>query len=403
MTLPRITAIGGQAGLSVLVLALLAGCASTQYGSDAFDAQLMPSTADVAEQSQYRDYHFLRPSSAYQDAVDARIAALSATPMTEAAVVETALLQDDGVQDLMHEYWVLRPGFVTSVAETAANDKDTRTVEAKILGELISNSTTQRWERGFGAEYLGAAETILATAAETRTAYYEAVAAAQLASMFDQALEAETAGAELANEQYRAGTTSRLDQAQQHLAYAGTYKEAAEARRDAVAAREALNRRLELWGEQTQWTLPDRLPDLPATRPALGDVEAYAITQSPAAYAARAGMEQRQTGTILRSEVREAYHRMLANYDIAKYQRDVVVPLTGTVLGEAQLNYNAMLDDVYGLLDATHEQIEAGRDYVTTLAAFWNAHAELTRRLGGQLPPQVPAATAASTPKEGMT
>jgi outer membrane protein TolC len=394
----------GYAGLSVLALALLTGCADTQYGSDAFDAQRMPGTAKVAEQTQYRDYHFIRPTSAYQEAVDARIAALSAAPMTEATVVEMALLQNDGVQDLMQEYWVLRPGFVTSVAETTGNGEDTRTVEAKVLGELISRSTTQRWEREFGAEYLGAAEMLLDAAAEARTAYYEAVAAAQLASMFDRALEAETAAAELANEQYRAGTTSRLDQAQQHLAYAGTYKEAAEARQEAVAAREALNRQLELWGAQTAWVLPDRLPDLPAARPALGDVEAYAISQSPAAYGARASTEQRETGAVLRSEVREAYHRMLTNYDIAKYQRDVVVPLTSAVLGEVQLNYNAMLDDVYGLLEATREQIEAGSDYVTTLAAFWAAHAELTRRLGGQLPP--PASETATTPTppaEGTT
>ncbi len=77
---------------------------------------------------------------------------------------------------------------------------------------------------------------------------------------------------------------------------------------------------------------------------------------------------------------------MLTAYDIAKHQRDTVVPLTEVALGEMQLNYNAMLEDVYELLDATREQIEAGREYVETLAEFWVAHAELTQLLGGRLP-----------------
>jgi cobalt-zinc-cadmium efflux system outer membrane protein len=105
-----------------------------------------------------------------------------------------------------------------------------------------------------------------------------------------------------------------------------------------------------------------------------------------AAYVGRADPAQFEAGATLRSEVRETYHRMLTAYDIAKHQRDTVVPLTEVALQEMQLNYNAMLEDVYELLDATREQIEAGREYVETLAEFWVAHTELTQLLGGQLP-----------------
>jgi outer membrane protein TolC len=266
-------------------------------------------------------------------------------------------------------------------------------------GELLSRSTTHRWRTEFGEEYLGTAEAMTKTAAEARTAYYEAVAAAQIATMFDQTLDAEKAAAELANEQYLAGTTSRLDQARQHLAYAETFKAAAEAKRDAVAKREALNRLLKVWGPQTSWVLPGQLPDLPATRPELGDVESYAATHSLAVYAGRASPSQLTAGATLRSEVREHYHRMLTAYDIAKHQRDIVVPLTEVALGELQLNYNAMLLDVYELLDATREQIEAGKEYVTTLADFWIAYAKLTELLGGRLPEPPATTTAAAAAK----
>jgi outer membrane protein TolC len=162
-----------------------------------------------------------------------------------------------------------------------------------------------------------------------------------------------------------------------------------------VAKREALNRALKLWGGQTAWALPDRLPDLPAERPELGDVEAYAAAHSVAAYAGRADPAQFEAGATMRSQVREAYNRLLTAYDIARHQRDVVVPLTQTALGEMQLGYNAMLEDVYELLDATREQIGAGKEYVETLAEFWVARAELTQLLGGRLP-EIPATTTAA-------
>jgi hypothetical protein len=389
------TVAGLRLSIAVAAMAVLGGCAAARYGSDAYDPVRMPGTAEVAQRTQYRGYNYVRPVSAYREAVAARITDLAKAPMTETAAVEVALLQGKGVQDLALEFWAQRPALVADIAQATGNPDDSRAPEWKVLGELVSRSRTPRWRIEFGEEYLGAAETVLHTAADARTAYYEAVAAAQLAAMFEQVLQAEKAAAELANEAYRSGTASRLDQARRHLAYAETFKAAAAAKQDAVARREALNRVLKLWGPQTAWALPDRLPDLPAQRPDLGDVEAYAATHSVAAYTGRADPAQFEAGVTMRSEVREAYNRLLTAYDVAKFQRDTVVPLTEVTLGEMQLHYNAMLEDVYELLDATREQIEAGRDYVETLAEFWVARAELVQLLGGRLP-DTPAMTTAA-------
>lgn len=391
--------------LALALLGALSSCAGIEYGSNAYDPERMPGTAEVAERTRYRDSNYLQPLSGYREAVGERIAELSQAPMTADAAVEVALLQSQEMQDLMHKHWAQRASFVEDVAARAGSPDDPRPVEWKMQGELLSWSRTRRWSPEFGEEYLETTDTIVDTAAAARKAYFEAVAAAQLAAVFEQTMDAEKAAAGLANEQYLAGTTSRLDQARQHLAYAETYKAAVEAKREAVEKREVLNRLLKLSGDQTAWPLPDRLPDLPAERPAFADLEAFAVTNSVKAYAGRASTAQVTAGATLRSEVREAYHDMLTAYDVAKFQRDTVMPLTEVALGELQLNYNAMLLDVYELLDATREQIEAGKEYVDTLAEFWIAQAELTEVLGGRLPEPAGATTAAAAaaPTEGGT
>ena len=84
--------------------------------------------------------------------------------------------------------------------------------------------------------------------------------------------------------------------------------------------------------------------------------------------------------------MRENYAALLIKYDLAKYQKDVVVPLSDAVLGETQKEYNGMLMGVYELIDDTRGQIEAGKDYVESIRDFWIAQAELSQAVGGTLP-----------------
>jgi cobalt-zinc-cadmium efflux system outer membrane protein len=51
-----------------------------------------------------------------------------------------------------------------------------------------------------------------------------------------------------------------------------------------------------------------------------------------------------------------------------------------------QLHYNAMLEDVYELIEAAETNVEAGKEYVEALAEFWIARAELADLVGGRLP-----------------
>jgi outer membrane protein, heavy metal efflux system len=98
----------------------------------------------------------------------------------------------------------------------------------------------------------------------------------------------------------------------------------------------------------------------------------------------------------IRSEVREAYARLVAAQDAAAFYQSKVLPLQQQVVEENQRLYNGMLIGVYDLLRSRQDQINAGRDYIGALKDYWVARSELEKALAGPLP----AAPSASAPSE---
>ncbi|MCX7272921.1 MAG: TolC family protein [Burkholderiales bacterium] len=120
---------------------------------------------------------------------------------------------------------------------------------------------------------------VLQLAAQTRKAYYEALAAAERLHYRGQVNEAAAAGAELARRMAEAGNWSALQRAREHRFEAEAALQLALARHSHTAARERLARLLGLWGRDTAFQLPARLPDLPAQPAERGDIEQRAIGQ----------------------------------------------------------------------------------------------------------------------------
>jgi cobalt-zinc-cadmium efflux system outer membrane protein len=114
---------------------------------------------------------------------------------------------------------------------------------------------------------------------DVKAAYYAVLADAQAIELLKQATIGTEAAAELAARQYDAGNLSRRDQALQQVAYAQSAMETAQAQARLASDRERLNRLLGLWGEQTRWRMPARLPELPAMLPPLDQVEQLAVGQ----------------------------------------------------------------------------------------------------------------------------
>ena len=141
---------------------------------------------------------------------------------------------------------------------------------------------------------LEVAQSALDLAAEVKQTYYGLLADKQSIQLYTQVLDATEAAAVLASRQYRAGTMSLREKAMQQSFHSQAALEGARTEAGFAVDREKLNRLLGLWGSRTQWTLPERLPDVPDELP------------SGEAFEQRA-MNERLSLAALRAEVENAY------------------------------------------------------------------------------------------------
>ncbi|MFN9505402.1 MAG: TolC family protein [Rubrivivax sp.] len=107
-----------------------------------------------------------------------------------------------------------------------------------------------------------------------------------------------------------------------------------------------------------------------------------------------------QTAIDARSQVREAYGAYRSAWDIARHQRDEVVPLQRRISDENLLRYNGMLIGVFELLADARAQIRAVQGAIAALRDFWLAQAELEMALVGR---PGPGLSALSVPASGGT
>ena len=251
-----------------------------------------------------------------------------------------------------------------------------------------------------------ASQEITLLSAQARKAWVRAVAAEQLVRLATQAKESTEAGGELARRMARAGNWSKLQQAREQLLLADAAAQLARARQAAFSEREKLIVVLGLWGAQTGFTLPDRLPELPAQAQELPDVESRVLQQrldlqlaklewarqraarrEPGADALWEAMGNaarvRELAVKARSEAREAYHAYRTAWDLAKHYEKEVLPLSRFVNDETLLRYNGMLASVFELLAEARAQAQAASNAVEARRDFWLADIELRNVLSG--------------------
>ncbi len=394
-------------------------------------------------------------------------------PLLVGDAVQIALLNNRALQstywsagiaeaDLLQAGRLQNPSFSFERTRQGSDIEIERSLTMSLVGALTAPLSRRIEERRFEQTRLMVANDMLAHAAETQRAYFEAVTAVQAMTYARRVSDAADASAELSDRMARAGNASQLDLARERAFRAEATAGVGRAHKRVIAAREKLTRLMGLWGGAVAYQLPDRLPDLPAEPAELEDIERMALRDRLDVQAAR--IEAAQTAASLgltkttrfinvlelgyvrkssggvsapgyaitlelplfdwgsarvakseatymqavnkvaqaaveaRSQARESYLDYRASYDLARHYRDEVIPLRKKISDETLLRYNGMLLSVFELLADSREQSMAVNSSIEALKDFWIAQTNLEAALGGRLQGRPQPATKGNTP-----
>ena len=266
---------------ALLAALLLVGCAS-------FSPDGGFGTVDQLTQDRIGHSPSYQRAAEQADSAQGRVAELLKQPLTADSAVEIALLNNRELQasyaDLgIAEADLVRAGRLANpslrfgrLAGHGAVEID-RGVLFDVLNLFTMPLARQVEQRRCERAQLQAAYDTVGAAADARKAYFDAVAAQQRVGYFGQVREAAEASNELARRMLAAGNFSKLAQMREQSFYSDATTQFARARHQAVAAREQLVRSLGLTGEQLDFQLPERLPDLPGSPAEPRDAEQTAM------------------------------------------------------------------------------------------------------------------------------
>jgi outer membrane protein TolC len=270
------------ARLSGLALTLLLAACAGPVAERAFD-QVAGDTAQRIGQ---------RPAWIKGEEDEARLRTtlddLLSKPLGPDQAVQVALLNNRGLQrsfadlgigaaDLTASWRPPNPGFSYGRLRRGGETEIERGVGIDVLGLLALPIAAGIEERRFEQTKLQTAVEVLALAAKTKRAWYEAVAAQQSVTYMTQLRDTTDAQVDLARRMRQVGNWSALDYAREQLFHAETTTKLARSRVAATVAREKLARLMGLWGRDVAYQLPDRLPVLPGDPRDMPAVEAAAI------------------------------------------------------------------------------------------------------------------------------
>ncbi len=437
--------------LAVVAALVLSGCA-TFSDDGGFGA-----VQTTAKERLGSEAKWLR-NEADEDAAGRQVQALLAKPLAVEDAVQIALINNRGLQasyaelgiaeaDLVQAGRIANPSFGYVNVRGGGEIKIDRVLSFNVIQLLTMPLATKITARRFEQVKLAVSAEMLGVAAETRRAYYGAVAAQESIRYFEQVKESAEAGAELARRMFAAGNYTALQRAREQVFYADAVAQLARARQTAVVERERLTRLMGLWGKDVAFRLPDRLPDLPGAPEESGDAEQTAMRTRLDVQASRRDLEtlaeslgltkatrfinalelgvvqEREPFNVLngyeirleipifdwgqarvvraealymqaanrtaetainaRSEVRESYAAYRTAYDLARHYRDEIVPLRKKISEENLLRYNGMLIGVFELLADARESIAAVNGAIDAQRDFWLADANLQAAQNG--------------------
>ena len=272
----RLPAIG-------FLLVSLTGCAT--FSEDGgFTAVEEATVKHLGEQATW-----LRDDASKKTAA-AEVERLLAVELTPKSVVQIALLNNPGLQasyaelgiseaELVQAGRMPNPGFSYGNTSNGGAQEIERGLGFSVFSLLTMPIRVGIEERRFEAAKLRAAGKTIDLVMETRKAYFNAIAASQATDYMREVQASAEASRDLMSRMKRVGNASRIDLAREQLFLAEVTTASAKAAQAELVMREALVRKLGLWGKQVAFKWPSRLPALPESPKVIDNVEQESLAQ----------------------------------------------------------------------------------------------------------------------------
>ena len=277
-------------------VATLAGCASFSPDGGFYTVE------QAAKDRLGKEVRWAR-TAADQDGIDQRVGELLAKPLSPDDAVQISLLNNRGLQASFQQLGITEaevvgagrvpnPGFSFSRLKRGDEIELERGIHFKLARLIAMPMISAMESRRFEAAQRLVTMTMLSVASDTRKAWVAALAAEETVRYMRRVLQAAEASAELARRMEQVGNFNKLRRAREQSFYADAALNLARAEQAQRATRERLIRLLGLWGEQTRFLLPDRLPDLPQQLADRPDIERVAMAQRLDVQSAKLAAEQ---------------------------------------------------------------------------------------------------------------
>ncbi|HEY5920100.1 MAG TPA: TolC family protein [Kofleriaceae bacterium] len=384
----------------------------------------------------------------------AGVAALLAKPLDREAAIKIALANNARLRASLEELGVAGGELASALGlgplhidasirfgKDGAYEFEVDTVQG-LMGLITAPRRRAAARADLAAARANATATALRLVARVEIAFADLLTAQQELELRRTAFDAADAAAIVRERMRAAGNTSELAQARDRDAREQARVDLARAEADVEIQREQLNALLGLSGELTKWTAAGTLAELPASPPALDDLEQVAVAASLELIAGRervlgadntagaervravlpdfgvgvavvnhgAGVEVGPTVRLgiplfdqrsgeraranallakaeyelqaiaveLRADARATRVAALAAYQEARHVREVVLPLRQQIVDQTLLHYNAMDANPFELIVARRQLAAAGHQYLDALRRYWNAMTRVT-------------------------
>ena len=275
--------------ITLMCIGVFSGCASVPKDAGFSDVQ------NIIEQRIGRRVHWNQGTSEDAAVVDA-VRSMLQQELTIDEAVQIALLNNRSLlatyeelgiaqADLVQAGLLRNPLFGASFRfpdKTVGGHRSTNT-EFSVVQDFLDLLVRPLRKKVAAAQFeqtkLRVGNAVLNLAAEVRSFYYTLQADEQTLEMRRTVVQATEAAVDIATRQHDAGTLKTLDLANQQGFHDQAKLDMTRTDIQIVADRERLNRQMGLWGADTMWKLPERLPELPESEIPMEHLESIAVSQ----------------------------------------------------------------------------------------------------------------------------